>query len=194
MTKFDTPDEGVCWTLFTNRFQGAWMRAAAMAANLVQMVIVLFVFVLQGIAMDGLTILALFILFIIACFNLLVLLFTGEKDQGPMADDKKTIIKRLDYRVGYTSGIQPKLVIGDQRYNLIDISEGGARIAVGRHERLKKRSRCRVNLLSGEKLKAKVVVIRREGNEAALAFQSPVAYRILLKEKQIVAGPVQEDK
>lgn len=188
------PDEGVCWTLLTNRFQGVWMRAAAIAANLVQMVIVLFVFVLQGVAMDGLTILALFVLFIIACFNLLVLLFAGEKDQGPIADDKKTIIKRLDFRVGYTSGTQPKLVIGDQRYDLIDISEGGARIAIGRQERLKKRSRCHVNLLSGEKLKAKAMVIRREGNEAALAFQSPVPYRVLLKEKQIVAGPAQVDK
>lgn len=170
------------------------MKAAAIAANLIQMVIVLFVFVLQGIAMDGLTIFALFILFIIACFNLLVLLFSGEKDQGPMVDDKKTIIKRLDFRVGYTSGALPKLVIGDQRYDLIDISEGGARIAIGRRERLKKRSRCRVDLLCGEKLKAKVIVIRREGDEAALAFQSPIEYRVLLKEKQIVAGPVEEVK
>jgi predicted signal transduction protein with EAL and GGDEF domain len=170
------------------------MRAAAVAANLVQMVIVLFVFVLQGIAMDGRTILALFILFIIACFNLLVLLFTDQKDQGSMVDDNKTIIKRLDFRVGYTSGTQPKLIIGDQHYDLIDVSEGGAKIAIGRHERLKKRSRCRVNLLCGEKFKTKAAVIRREGNEAALAFQSPVAYRVLLKEKQVVEGPAQEVK
>lgn len=166
------------------------MRVAAIIANLVQMVIVLFVFLLQGIAMGGMTILALFVLFIIACFNLWVLLFPGDKDQGPVVDDKKTIIKRLDFRVGYALGTQAKLGIGEQDYDVIDISEGGARIAIGRHERLKKRFHCQVNLLCGETFKTKVVVMRREGNEAALAFDSSVAYRVLLKEKQVVAGPV----
>jgi hypothetical protein len=170
------------------------MRTAAIAANLFQMVIVLFVVVLQGIVMDGVTIFALFFLFIIACFNLFVLLFSEHKDPTPIVDDRKAIIKRLDFRVGYALGTQPKLAIGDQRYDLIDISEGGARITIGRNERLKKRCRCRVNMLCGETIKTKCAVIRREGNEAALAFHSPVAYRVLLNEKQIVSHTAQEVK
>lgn len=170
------------------------MRAAAIVANLVQMVIVLFVVVLQGVMMDGMTITALFILFLIACYNLLVLLFSEHKEPGPVVDSKKTIIKRLDYRVSYAFGAQPKLVIGDQSYDLIDISEGGGRISIGRHERLKKRSWCHINLLCGEIFKTKCAVIRREGNEVALAFHSPVAYHVLLKEKQIVPGPAQKFK
>ena len=164
------------------------MRVAAIIANLVQMVIVLAIFMLQGITLAGITILALFSLLIIASFNLLVLLFPTSPSQGPIINGKKTIIKRHDFRVGYTLGRQSKMGIKGNRYDLLDIAEGGARIAVGRHERLKKNFRCRIELLCGEILILKAAVIRREGDEAALAFNTAVEYRILLKEKQAVGG------
>lgn len=162
------------------------MRAVAIFANLVQMVIVLSIFIFQGISLSGLTVLSLFVLLIIASCNLLVLLFSGDAEPTSIINEKKAIVKRRDFRVGYALGAQPKLGIGNQLYDLLDIAEGGARITIGRHERLKKRFRCHIHLLCGETLKAKGVVIRREGHEAALTFNSPLQYRLLIKEKQAV--------
>ena len=165
------------------------MRITAIMVNLLQMVIVLAIFLWQGMSFGGLTVLALFILLIIASFNLLVLLFPANMNQSAIVDEKKAIIKRQDLRVSYAAGSQPALIIGKQRYDVLDIAESGIRILVGRHERLKKRARCRINLLCGEVLSIKTVLVRRKGDEAALVFKPPVEYRILLKEKQAAAGP-----
>ena len=164
------------------------MRAAAIVANLVQMVIVLSIFLLQGISLGGWTILALFILLIIACANLLVLLFAENTDQGLIANAKKALTKRKDLRVSYASGLQPTLNFGGRKYDIMDIAESGARIVVGRRERLKKRVKSHVQLLCGESLTIKTVVIRREGDEVALAFKPPIEYSILLKERQALAN------
>lgn len=178
----------ICPHIRPNNNTEPWMRVIAIIANLVQMAIVLSIFMLQGISLAGLTILALFSLLIIAAFNLLVLLFTGSSITGTIVKEKKAIIKRRDFRVGYALGRQPKLGIGNRHYDVLDIAEGGTRISVGRHERLKKHFQCRIQLLCGDILSMKAVVIRREGDEAALAFKSAVEYRTLQKEKQVVAG------
>jgi len=164
------------------------MRIAAIIANLVQMVIVLSVFLLQGISLGGLTILALFMLLIIACFNLLVLLFSGDTGKGGIVDEKKAVVKRQDLRVSYLTGAQPTLKMGDRHYDVLDIAESGVRIVVGRHERLKKRTKCQIDLLCGECMHVKTVAIRRHGDEAALAFKPPIEYPVIVKEKQTVAG------
>lgn len=162
------------------------MRVTAIVANLVQMVIVLFIFLLQGISLGGATILALFFLLIIAGLNLVVLLFSMGSDLRGVVTEKKPVVKRQDLRVSYMAGAKSTLTVGGQQYHLLDFAESGARVIVGRHERLKKRSRCQINLLCGEKINTKVVVIRREGDEAALSFRPPVEYSVVLKEKQFV--------
>lgn len=164
------------------------MRVTAILANLIQMVIVLAIFLWQGISLGGLTILALFVLLIIASFNLLVLLFPTSMNRKSIVEDKKAIIKRQDLRVSYAAGFQPALTIDKQRYEVLDIAESGIRILVGRHERLKKRAKCHINLLCGEVLNIKTILVRRNGDEAALVFNPPIEYRILLKEKQAAAG------
>jgi len=164
------------------------MRVSAILANLIQMVIVLSIFLWQGISLGGLTILALFVLLIIASFNLLVLLFPKGMGRNGIVEDKKAIIKRQDLRVSYTGGSQPALMIGRQRYDVLDIAESGIRILIGRHERLKKRAKCHIDLLCGEVLTIKTLLVRRDGDEAALAFKPPIEYRILLKEKKAASG------
>jgi len=164
------------------------MRVTAILANLIQMVIVLAIFLWQGMSLGGWTILALFILLIIASFNLLVLLFSTSLDRRTIVEEKKAIIKRQDLRVSYAAGNQPAVTIGRQRYDVLDIAESGIRILVGRHERLKKRAKCHIDLLCGEVLNIKTIRVRRNGDEAALAFKPPIEYRILLKEKQAAAG------
>ena len=101
------------------------MRTAAIISNLVQMVIVLAIFVLQGLSFDGWTILGLFILLIIACFNLLVLLFHGFADQHLIGKEKPPIVKRQDLRVVYRSHIQPLMDMGKRSFSILDIAESG---------------------------------------------------------------------
>lgn len=164
------------------------MRITAIMANLIQMVIVLSIFLWQGLTLGGFTILALFVLLIIASFNLLVLLFPDSMDRGSIVDEKKSIIKRQDLRVSYSIGAQPALTIGKQRYDVLDVAESGIRILIGRHERLKRKAKCHIELLCGEVLNVKTQLVRRNGDEAALVFRPPIEYRVLLKEKQAAAG------
>jgi hypothetical protein len=165
------------------------MRIAAIMANLFQMVIVLTIFFWQGLSLGGLTVLALFVLLIIASFNLLVFLFPDSMGRNTMLEEKKAIIKRQDLRISYADGAQPVLTIGTQRYDVLDIAESGIRIIIGRHERLKKRAKCHIELICGEVLNTKTQLVRRYGDEAALTFHPPIEYRILLKEKQAAGGP-----
>jgi hypothetical protein len=165
------------------------MRIAAIVANLIQMVIVLTIFFWQGLFLGGSTVLALFVLLIIASYNLLVFLFPDTIGRNTILAEKKTIVKRQDLRISYADAAQPVLTIGNRRYDVLDIAESGIRILIGRHERLKKRAKCRVELVCGEVLSTKAQLVRRYGDEAALAFHPPIEYRILLKEKQAAAGP-----
>ena len=163
------------------------MRAAAILFNLVQMVIVLAIFVLQGLTFNGWTILGLFIILIIACFNLLILLFHRLSDQSLIKGDKPAIVKRQDLRVVYGSGPKPELSIGRRTFTILDIAESGLRISINRHDALRKRLRTRIDLLCGETLNVRAVVVRRHADEAALTFRQPLGYAVILKEKQAVA-------
>ena len=164
------------------------MRAAAIILNLVQMIIVLVIFVLQGLTFGGWTILGLFILLVIACFNLLLLLFHGFSDKQLIGEEKPAIVKRQDLRVAYRSGFQPVLAIGKQSFSILDIAESGVRFSVDRNAHIKKRSRARIELLCGETLHVRAMVVRRQGDEAALHLKQPLGYTVLLKEKQAVSA------
>ena len=163
------------------------MRAVAIVANLLQMVIILVVFTLQGIALGGMTVFLLFVLLLIAAFNLLTLLFHGEPDRSLVGGEKPGIVKRQDLRVVYTTSPYPVLSLRHQEFSLLDIAESGARFTINRHDTIKKRLRGKITLLCGDVLDIKAVLIRREGDEAALLFKTPISYSTLLKEKQALA-------
>lgn len=164
------------------------MRSVAIVANLVQMVIVLLIFTLQGLTLGGLTVLLLFVLLIIAAFNLLTLLFQGESDRSLLGKDKPAIVKRQDLRVIYAAAPHPVFSIRHQEFSLLDIAESGARFRIERHETIKKRLRGKITLLCGDTLDVKATVIRRQGDEAALRFKTPIGYATLLKEKQAISN------
>ncbi len=166
------------------------MRTAAVIANLTQMVIVLLVFLMQGFVLGGWTVLALFILLLIAFLNLLVLLFhsaLAHSDQTKLFKDQSSIIKRQDLRVTYLAGKSPVLAIGSRKFKVVDLSEKGIRFTIGRSEQLKKRPRCQLTLLSGPSFTIKAVLIRREGGEAVLQFKRPIPYQTLSEEKRAAA-------
>jgi hypothetical protein len=167
------------------------MRAVAVIVNLVQMIIVLLVFVLQGFVLSGWTVFALFILLLIAFLNLLVLLYhpsMADSDRMKLFKDNAAIIKRQDQRVIYAADKRPMLIIGHRKFHILDLSEQGLRFRIGRNEQLRKRMRCQLTLLSGQTLNFKAVLIRREGGEAVLQFKQPIAYQMLIDEKQAAVG------
>ena len=164
------------------------MRAAAIIVNLVQMVIVLAIFVLQGLTFGGWTILGLFVLLVIACFNLLVLLFHGFSDQHVVSKASPTIVKRRDFRVVYRPDARPEMIFGTRSVSILDIAESGLRVKIGRHGKIRKRVRARIDLLCGETLHVRASVIRKQGDEVAMRFKNALEYTVLLKEKQAVAA------
>jgi hypothetical protein len=165
------------------------MRAVAIIFNLVQMIIVLAIFVMQGVSFGGWAILGLFLLLMIACFNLLVLLFHGFEDQHLIEKEKPTIVKRRDLRVVYPPSRAPRFMVGQRAFSILDIAESGVRISINRNESLKKRLRARVQLICGETLNVRASVVRRHGDEVALCFKQPLGYATLLKEKQVINAP-----
>ena len=166
------------------------MRAVAVIANLIQMIIVLSVFLLQGFVLGGWTVFALFVLLMIAFLNLLVLLFHAAlsgTDQTRIFKDSSPIIKRQDFRVTYKIHNGPMLTIGKRKFKVIDLSENGSRFSVGRNETIKKRMRGQLTLLCGRSIEFKAVLHRRQGSEAVIQFKYPISYDVLLEEKREAA-------
>ena len=163
------------------------MRVITVVANLVQMAIILVVFLLKGLVLGGWVIFALFVLLMIAFLNLLMLLFhstLSNKNPGKGIKEKAAIIKRQVLRVAYLSEPYPVLMVGKRKFSVSDLSENGMRIRIGRHEQLNKRFRGHLELLGDVSIGVKAVLIRRQGDEAALALKQPLDYAVLLQEKQ----------
>lgn len=163
------------------------MRIITVAANLAQMIIILVVFLFKGLSLGSWVILALFVLLMIAFVNLLMLLYhsaLSDKDPGKRTKEKAALIKRQDLRVAYLSEPFPVLMVGKRNFAVSDLSENGLRIRIGRHEKLKRRFRGHLALLCDQSIGVQAVLIRRQGDEAALALKQPLDYAVLVKEKQ----------
>jgi hypothetical protein len=163
------------------------MRGFAVVVNLIQMGIVLALFLTHGMGLGATTIFALFLMLIIAFINLLVLLFHSALtplDQAVKSNEKIGLVKRQDLRVLYTSTSQPWLEVKARRFPVLDLSENGIRISIDRPVPLRKRFHARLLLLSEQILPLKLTLVRRQGNEAALVFQHPIDYAVVLAEKQ----------
>ncbi len=167
------------------------MRTIAIVAGLAQMAIIFMVFFLKGLALGGWLLFALILLLVMAFVNLLILVFhcrLSPKDEKQTTKEKPAIVKRKDLRVTYTSAQYPTFSVGNRGFAVTDLSENGLRIRIDRKEPLKKRMRGYLVFLSSETLTVKVKLIRREDEEAALAFKEPLDYALLLREKQTLAG------
>lgn len=164
------------------------MRAVAIVANLLQMVIILVLFLIQGITLGGGTIFALFVLLLVAFANLLVLLFhsaLSATDQKAHRKEKGGLVKRQDLRVRYPDGARPELAVDDRCFSVLDLSENGIRISIDRQAPLKRRFRGRLTLLSKKMLNLQVARVRRQGDEAALLIKEPIDWDVLSTEKQL---------
>jgi hypothetical protein len=164
------------------------MRIIAIIANLVQMAMILTVFLIQGMALDGYTILIYFLLLVFAFINLLVLLFYSVNvatNQPLFGEEKPGIVKRQDARVSYRTGPQPVMTILDRQVPVLDLAENGARFSIPRNVAMKKRIRGNIALLCGKTIHFKGQLARREGNEATLFFKTPMPTDTLVLERRM---------
>jgi hypothetical protein len=167
------------------------MRLFAILASLVQIVLILATFFSMGLQLGGQLILLLFILLIIAVINLFALLLCRVKtasDPPLIAKQKPQVIKRQDLRVAYREQTQPALIVGPERFAVIDLAENGVRIRLDRRQRLKKRISGIIELKDGSQIPVKGRLSRREADEAAFKFKKPIEYQTLLKEKHAIPG------
>jgi hypothetical protein len=166
------------------------MRIVAIVANLIQMLIILTLFLTQGISLGGSTIFAFFVLLLIAFINLLVLLFhstLSAADRTQRRNEKGGLVKRQDLRVRYTPDARPELAVDKRCFSVLDLSENGVRIRIQRQEPLKRRFRGRLTLLSNQILSIQVCQVRRQGDEAALLIKQPLDWDVLSAEKELAA-------
>ena len=167
------------------------MNIAALAANVLQLLIILAVFFIRGLDLDSLVIFLLFLLMPIPFINFLALFFSkrpisASRDND---DDGNSLVKREALRVLYEEDRCPVLTVGDTAYTVRDLSEGGVRIRAGARMHFKKKVNGDIRLLSGDHIRFKATIARREEGEVVFKFTDPVGTAILMEEKKILATP-----
>ncbi len=162
------------------------MKKIAIAANGFQLIIILVILFIKGFQLGAVVIFLLFLLITVPFINLLMLLFYENKpiDYRFENNENQTLVKRKSLRVTYRSGKRPVLTIKKQHYEVLDISEGGVRILLNAPQPLKKRVKAEIKMLTGEQVRFKGVVKRRENSEAAVIFTTPLDASVILAEKK----------
>ncbi len=170
------------------------MNIAAIVANVAQLVIILVLFLVRGLELGALTIFLLFLLMPIPFINFLALFFCKQPIGQPATgtDEEDGMIKREAMRVRYSRERCPILSTGGTAYAVRDLSEGGVCIRASSDTPFKKKINGDIQLISGEQIRFKGSVKRREAGEVIFVFNEPIGTAILMEEKKAlaVAAPV----
>jgi hypothetical protein len=166
------------------------MNIAALVANVIQLLIILAVFFIGGLDLGPLVIFLLFLLMPIPFINFLALFFSKPPISVPSAGDAADsgMIKREAVRVLYEADRCPVLTVGNTAYTVRDLSEGGVRIRAGAEIPFKRKFNGDIRLLSGDQIRFKATVARREEGEVVFKFTEPVGTAILMEEKKALAA------
>jgi hypothetical protein len=168
------------------------MNIAAIVANVVQLVIILILFLVRGLELGALTIFLLFLLMPIPFINFLALFFCKQPISQPAigTDEEDGMIKREAVRVRYSRERCPILSIAGTSYTVRDLSEGGVCIRASSDTPFKKRINGDIKLISGEQIRFKGSVKRREAGEVIFVFNEPIGTAVLMEEKKALAVDV----
>ncbi len=165
------------------------MKLAAIAANTAQLIIILVIFFIRGLDLGGVVIFLLFLLISVPCINFLALFFSGRPMAAPMIEaDENGLVKREALRIRYPESHCPVLKTGDIPFAIRDLSEGGVRIIASGSTPFKKKIHGEIQLLSGDRLRFKAHLMRREDGEVVFRFTDPIGTALLMEEKKAVAG------
>ena len=167
------------------------MNIVALFANVIQLVIILAIFFIRGLDLTALVIFLLFLLMPIPFINFLAIFYAKQPVAGSKAADpgiNDGLIKREALRVSYEEDRCPILTTGGTAYAVRDLSEGGVRISASSAVPFKKKISGDIQLISGERIRFKASLMRREEGEAVFLFVEPVGTAILMEEKKTLAA------
>ena len=166
------------------------MRFLAVIANILQVCIVLVIFSRIGLDFGGWVSLGLFLLLLIALLNQVVIFVysVNKAVHHPLFEFRRPMAKRKDLRVVYSMAPQPTVIIENHPFNVLDVSENGMRFVIAKEQELKKHIQGRISFLSGQSVMFQGNVIRRQKDEATIAFAHPVAQDVLSKEIRMLQG------
>jgi len=167
------------------------MNIVALVANVIQLVIILAVFFFRGLDLGALVIFLLFLLMPIPFINFLAIFYAKQPKTATAVEDSgqsNGMIKREAMRVNYSDDRCPILTTNGTSYAVRDLSEGGVRISASSAIPFKSKISGDIQLISGEQIRFKAILMRREEGETIFHFADPVGTAILMKEKKIVAA------
>lgn len=168
---------------------GPSMKSVAIAANVVQLAIILIVFFIGGLKLGPWVIGLLFLLMPIPFINSLTILLAQRSVERLSLGRGATggLIKREAMRVVYPADRCPSLHAGETAYAVLDLSEGGVRIRAGAGIPFKRKIRGEILLISGGRIAFKAILLRREEGETTFQFTDPVGTAVLMAEKRALS-------
>lgn len=165
------------------------MNIVATIANAAQLAIILAVFFIRGLDLGALVIFLLFLLMPIPFINFLALFFC-HRPMGPAVADerrKNGLIKREAMRVNYGADYCPILETRGTAFVVRDLSEGGVRIRASAAIHFSKKVNGEIQLISGERIRFKATLLRREESEVVFQFTQPIGTAVLMLEKKAMS-------
>jgi hypothetical protein len=166
------------------------MNIAAIAANVAQLVIILVLFSFRGLELGALTIFLLFLLMPIPFINFLAIFFCNRPIRQIAVNQSQTndMVKREAMRVNYSQERCPILKTGGTAFAVRDLSEGGVRIRASSTIPLKRKIRGEIQLISGDRIRFKGSLMRREEGETVFLFAEPIGTAVLMEEQKALAA------
>jgi hypothetical protein len=102
--------------------------------------------------------------------------------------DATGMIKREAMRVNYRDDNCPVMTIGDTAFAVRDLSEGGVRISASTAIPFKRRVSGEIRLISGDRIRFKATVMRREEGAVVFHFFDPIGTATLMQEKKVLTA------
>jgi hypothetical protein len=166
------------------------MKIAAVAANAVQLVIILAIFFIRGLDLGALVIVLLFLLMPVPFINFLALLFSNRPMpiSAPEEVRENGLVKRIAMRVRYPEAHCPVMKTAGTAFTVVDISEGGVRIRASQSTPFKKKVRGEIQLVCGVRIQFNATVMRRDEGEAVFRLADPIGTALLREEEKAIAA------
>ncbi len=167
------------------------MKIVAIAANVAQLVIILAIFFIRGLELGALVIFLLFLMMSVPFINFLTLFFSNgsmlKSTSSAVSESENGLIKREAIRIDYHDDRCPVLKTGNTAFTVRDLSEGGVCISASLSTPFKKKVKGEIQLVSGDRIRFKATLMRREEGQVVFQFANPIGTALLLEEKKAMA-------
>jgi len=101
----------------------------------------------------------------------------NEKYKGPE--------RRKSVRVTYALDRRPVLKVGENEFEVADISEMGLRFFYDRNIEFRHRVRGTVILLCGESIDVEGMIVRKKRSDIYMNVNNPISKHVLMREQQL---------